>query len=195
MMRIRTIEAAVLLFTTPAFAEWSIGQARPEDSPIADLAQAPSVTHEDRDRTLANCRAAIEQIHTIITQMSSAGTFWSRGRVSYSEQDLSLLSQRANELRASLNVMTQGRQILVGAFSGGSHDTRQEEHLRGLDRIEVTLYSASSQLSHDLSKAKPGPGSPEIKWDINAAKKAAGRWRAELQQLSKDESLLPRTSR
>lgn len=194
MKRTRTIEAAVLLFTTSAVALWPIGEARPEDSPTADLAQAPPVNQEDRNRALANCRAAIEQVHTITIRMSRAGTFWSRGRANYSEQDLSSLSHRANELRASLNVMTQGRRVLASIFSDGSHDMREEEHLRGLDRIEVTLYSASSQLSHDLSKAKPGPGSPEIKWDIDAAKKAARQWRAELQQLSKDESLSSRTS-
>jgi len=192
MERARKVAVAVILFATIAFAAPQNSEARPEGSVKVDLARTQAIdTKDNHHQAFANCAAAIEEVHAIIARMAGAGTFWQRGRVSYNDRDLSILSQHSNELRTSLSVVTQKRQLLVSGFSSSGNDLRAEEHLRKLDRIEVSLYSASSQLSHDLLNAKPGPGAPEIKWEIDALKRAADRWRAELRRFSKDEEVVP----
>lgn len=145
------------------------------------------VTNSQRD-DVETCMAATKQVQQIIDQMTRIGRPWGRGHMDYSRQDLMALSNREQSLDAGLGAMTNAHNELRKSLAG-LNDRAGEKRLQKLERLRAKLYSGSSQIGRDLSAARPGPGSPELSWDIYAFKKAANRWQAAHKQIARELDL------
>jgi len=145
------------------------------------------VTNSQRD-DLATCMAATKQVEQIVDQMTRIGHPWGRGHMDYSGQDLVALSNREQVLDAALSALTTAHNELRKSLAG-LNDRAVEKRLQKLERLRVKLNSGSSQIGRDLSGARPGPGSPELSWDVYVVKKAANRWQAVHKQIARELDL------
>jgi hypothetical protein len=146
------------------------------------------VTNSQRN-DLTTCMAATKQVEQIVDQMTRIGRPWGRGHMDYSRQDLMALSNREQVLDAALSALTTSHDELRKSLAGLS-DRAVEQRLQKLERLRAKLYSGSSQIGRDLSAARPGPGSPELSWDVYAVKKAANRWQAAHKQIARELDLV-----
>ena len=137
---------------------------------------------------LATCMTATKQVQQIVDQMTRIGRPWGRGHVDYSRQDLVALSNREQALDAALSALTTSHSELRKSLAG-LNDRAVEKRLQKLELLRAKLYSGSSQIGRDLSVAQPGPGSPELSWDVYAVKKAANRWQAAHKQIARELDL------
>ena len=145
------------------------------------------VTNSQRD-DVETCMAATKQVQQIVDQMTRIGRPWGRGHMDYSRQDLMALSSREQMLDAALSAMTNAHNELRKSLAG-LNNRAVEKRLQKLERLRAKLYSGSAQIGRDLSAARPGPGSPELSWDVYAVKKAANRWQAAHQQIARELDL------
>ncbi len=143
---------------------------------------------KDQRTDLASCMAATEQVEQIVDQMTRMGNRWGRGRVTYSRHDLMVLSEREQALDAALSTLTTAHEELRRNLVE-VRDQAIEKRLQKLDRLQTKLYSGSSQIGRDLASARPGPGSPEVSWDVNAVRTAANKWQAEHKQIARELEL------
>lgn len=141
------------------------------------------VTNSQRD-DLANCMAAIKKVQRIVDQMTRIGRPWGRGHIDYSRNDLAALSGREQALETALIALATTHEELRKSLVE-LHDPAVEKRLLKLDRLQTKLYSGSTQFGHDLAAARPGPGVPELTWDVYALKKTTDKWQAEHKQIAR----------
>ena len=141
-------------------------------------------TTENQRIDLANCIAQATRVQRIADQMRRIGNHWGRGHIDLSRQDLLDLSEGEQMLNAEIRVLTATHEGLSRTLVE-VHDRNLEKRLHKLDRLQTKLLSGSAQVSHDLATARPGPGSPELSWDVNAVTNTASKWRAEHEQIAK----------
>lgn len=149
--------------------------------------QVVGVTNSQR-ADLANCMAEAKQVQRIVDQMTQIGHPWGRGRISYSGQDLTVLLDRKHALDASLIALaTSHRELRKDLVE--VNDRAIGKRLLKLTRLEARLHSGSLQIDHDLTTARPGPGSPDLSWDLYALSKTAKKWQAEHRQIARELDL------
>lgn len=134
---------------------------------------------------LAHCIATVKQVAMIVDQMMRVGTPWGRGHLNYSRHDLAVLSDREQALDTALIALTTTHEDLRKNLAV-LHDRTIEKRLQKLDRLQAKLNSDRTQTSRDLAAARPGPGSPELSWDVYALRKSAHKWQAEHEQIARE---------
>jgi chromosome segregation ATPase len=179
--------AFLLLITTPlAFGQRGGTAVRTSrNRQVNDSAKLLMKATDDQGMTFARCMEATARVRTVIGQMGRAGTPWNRSRLSYSRGDLQSLSSHKEQLEAALADLEAVHQAFLKELTD-DQKSGLERHLVKLDHLQAKLNSEIPQIDHDLKAAKPGPGSPNISWDVNAMKTAAGKWHAEHKRIGKE---------
>lgn len=137
---------------------------------------------------LVKCMAEARRVQRIGDQMSSIGRPWGRGRVDYSRHDLLVFSERERALNEAIFALATAHEQLRKNLAE-IHDQNLEKHLQKLGRVQAKLYSTRSQIAHDLARAHPGSGSPELSWDVYALRKASAKWAGEHNLIAHDLDL------
>ncbi len=148
----------------------------------------PAEVTNDQRMDLAHCIATVKQVAVIVNQMSRVGAPWGRGHMNYSRHDLTVLSDRERALDTALIALATTHEALRKNLIE-LHDRTIEKRLQKLDRLQAKLYSDRTQISRDLAAARPGPGSPELSWDVYALRKSAHKWQAEHEQIARELEL------
>lgn len=148
----------------------------------------PIQVTNDQRLDLAHCSTTAKQVAMIVDQMTRVGTPWGRGHLNYSRHDLTVLSDREQALDTALVALTTTHEDLRKNL-GELHDRTIEKRLQKLDRLQAKLYSDRTQISRDLAAPRPGPGSPELSWDVYALRKSAHKWQAEHEQIARELEL------
>ncbi|HLH36363.1 MAG TPA: hypothetical protein VKX41_16955 [Alloacidobacterium sp.] len=143
----------------------------------------------DKQRTaFAECMDATQRVSAAIEQMKRTGSPWSRGRASYDPQDLRKLTEQQEKFESALSAMTAAHQAFWGELNEAQKNGLDRQ-LRKLNHLEADLNSSSLLMSQILMDAKPGPGSPKLRWDVNAITKDLGEWRSEHTKIAKTMSI------
>ena len=188
---VKTTRKALLLILLLAPASLALGQREGtmhigHHRSIEAYEQAVRMIATPAQRmAFAKCMEAMERLRGKINQMPRIGSPWSRSRVSYSSNDLDALSDLREQLETALTDLTATHQ----EFRKGMTDAQRRELARRLSKLEhlqAQLNSGASQLDHDLTAARPGPASPNVSWDVNSIKGAAGKWRSEHRKIAKE---------
>ena len=138
---------------------------------------------------LAKCMEATEQVLMQASQMQTMGRPF-RGRISYSRNDLVILSDYREELNQALTNLTAVHLEFLKGLSE-AQEKRLDQRLRKLDHLQAELSSRMSEIDHDFLKAEPGPDSSGFAWDLSALKRAADKWLSEHRKIEKEMGFGP----
>lgn len=152
--------------------------------PAAESDQLLKVT-DDQRRAFANCMEKVEQLRSLTGRMPRIGSPWSRSRLSYTTSDVSALTAITEQLEADLSELTLTHEALRKQLTD-SQRSKFEQHLHKLDNLQAKMNSTVAELDRELAKAKPGPASPSIAWDVNSIKRASDKWRSEHRKIAKE---------
>ena len=185
---IREIASLVLFVAAPlGFAQrGGIGQIGYPHGRSSD----PTLNATADQRTaVTRCLEATELVRHTADQMPRIGGPWSRSRLNYSASDLNALSELTERFETLLADLAATHQEFTEKLTKAQRD-RLEQQLRKLEQLQAKMNSASGELDRDLARAKPGPTSPNIAWDVVSIKSAADKWRSENRRIAKEMGVL-----
>jgi len=140
---------------------------------------------DDQRKALAKCMEDAEQLRSVAGRMPRIGSPWSRSRLSYTESDVSALAAITEQLKADLDGLTATHEKFRKQLTDKQR-SQFERRLRKLDHLQAKMNSTVAELDRQLAKAKPGPASPSIAWDVNSIKRAADKWHSEHRKIAKE---------
>lgn len=134
---------------------------------------------------LAKCMDVTHHLRIRIAEMARIGHPWSRSRLTYDANDLSTLVQHSAQLHRDVDDLAAAHQQFLNDLSADQR-SRLTKPLGKLDRLLSELPSRISQLDHDLMRAKPGPNTPSLSWDIRGIREAADKWASQEKEIAKE---------
>lgn len=139
----------------------------------------------DERVALSKCMDASKRLDLAIRRMPRIGSPWSRSRLSYTARDLGELSDLRQQFEEELTALSKIHEELRKELTD-VQVSQLKRRLNKLDRLEAQMNSGVGELERDLMRAKPGPASPNISWDVNSIKRAADKWRSEHRKIAKE---------
>lgn len=145
----------------------------------------------DPQAAIDRCMKATDRVRKTAVRMSNIGTFWGRGRISYSQKDLSSLLQLDEQLEGSLADLSSTHERFHGTLKDTDSNLVQKQ-LKKLEKVQLKMRSEAMQVHRELLGAKPGPASANITWGVAGLKSATNKWLSEHKKMAKEMNLAVR---
>lgn len=182
--KLAVIVALTVAFSTLAGAQRGGTMHIPHRLPAQPYDQALIATDNQRT-SLQQCMENTDRLRAVANRMPRIGSPWIRSRLSYTTSDVSALSNLTEQFEAALTDLIATHKAFREELTDAQR-TRLERRLRKLEHLESKMDSDATELDRDLAKAKPGPASPNIAWEVNSIKSAVDKWRSEHRKIAKE---------